>query len=230
MNSNLRASIWVFTTLVGYTILCLSLFLMLRTILNYTSFQDNIQFLALKQAYIHILPWKLAFYIHIFSAFLALAAGFTQFSTEIRQHHPRWHRLLGHLYVWNILVVNFPTALLLAIYANGGLPGKLPFLLLDLLWVGFTFKALQAAIQKKFTDHQNFMIRSYALTFSAITLRTWKIILVQYALVLPQNLYLTEAWLGFVPNLVLAEAIVYYVKKRNGFLTTKRNSAGKQHP
>ena len=37
--------------------------------------QDNIGFLQFKQDYIHIMPWKVAFYIHIFSAIFALFAG-----------------------------------------------------------------------------------------------------------------------------------------------------------
>ena len=49
------------------------------------------------------------------------------------------------------------------------------------------------------------MIRSYALTFSAITLRTWKFILSRTTHIDPLHLYMIDAWLGFVPNLLLAE-------------------------
>lgn len=37
-----------------------------------------------------------------------------------------------------------------------------------------TAKAWQLAKQKKFIEHRNYMMRSYALTVSAITLRAWK--------------------------------------------------------
>jgi hypothetical protein len=52
------------------------------------------------------------------------------------------------------------------------------------------------------------MIRSYALTFSAITLRTWKLILSNIFAIDLAGLYVIDAWLGFVPNLVIAEIII----------------------
>jgi hypothetical protein len=52
------------------------------------------------------------------------------------------------------------------------------------------------------------MIRSYALTFSAFTLRTWKFILSNTISIDPAELYVIDAWLGFVPNLAIAEIII----------------------
>ena len=124
---------------------------MMRSSLNYITFETNIQFLAYKQDYIHNPIWLSAFYIHVFSAFLALFAGFTQFSTQVFAAPPRkLHRVLGHVYVWNILLINFPSALIMAIYANGGILGKTAFLMLDCLWFGFTLQALRSAIDRKF--------------------------------------------------------------------------------
>jgi hypothetical protein len=40
----------------------------------------------------------------------------------------------------------------------------------------------------------------YALTFSAITLRTWKLILSRSFHIDPVHLYMIDAWLGFVPG------------------------------
>ena len=81
----------------AYAVLSIFCFLMLRTIIGYTSFRDDAQFLALKQAYIHNPVWKTAFYIHVFSAILALLAGFTQFSPELLRDSPRTHRLIGRI-------------------------------------------------------------------------------------------------------------------------------------
>jgi hypothetical protein len=52
------------------------------------------------------------------------------------------------------------------------------------------------------------MIRSYALTLSAITLRSWKVVLAYYLELPPKDLYLIVAWLGFVPNMIVAEIII----------------------
>ena len=192
----------------AYTLLCVACFLMLRTIVGYTSFRDNVQFLVLKQAYIHNPVWKTAFYIHVFSAIIALLAGFTQFSRDFLRENPKLHRLIGKIYVANILVINFPAGLIMGVYANGGFAGRTAFLLLDGLWFYFTLKAFTSAKSRRFVDHKNYMIRSYALTFSAITLRTWNLILSNCTNISLDDLYVINAWLGFVPNLMVAEIII----------------------
>ena len=195
-------------TLLIYLILSLACFLMLRTIIGYASFRDDVQFLLLKQAYVHNPVWKTAFYIHVFSAIIALFAGFTQFSPLILQQHREIHRFIGRIYVWDILVVNFPAGMIMAIYANGGLPGKTAFVLLDGLWFWFTYKAYATARNRDFKSHKSFMIRSYALTFSAITLRSWKIVLSHAFVIDLTQLYVIDAWMGFVPNLLIAEWMI----------------------
>jgi hypothetical protein len=132
---------FVLQIFVAYAVLSVACFLMLRTIVGYTSFRDDVQFLALKQAYVHNVVWKTAFYIHVFSAVVALLAGFTQFSPQLLRDNPKIHRLIGKIYVANILFINFPVGLIMGVYANGGLPGKIAFLLLDVLWFLFTLKA-----------------------------------------------------------------------------------------
>ncbi len=57
-------------------------------------------------------------------------------------------------------------------------------------------------------DHKNYMIRSYALTFAAVTLRTWKLILSNILTIDLAELYVIDAWLGFLPNLLIAELII----------------------
>ncbi len=204
----------IFQIFLVYWLLSLACLLMLRIIIGYTTFEDNVQFLASKQAYIHNPIWKAAFYIHVFSALLALFAGFTQFSKTFFKQHRKLHRLIGKIYAWDILVINFPTGMMLALNANGQLPGRIAFILLDVLWAYFTFKAVISAQNKDFSNHKNYMIRSYALTFSAITLRTWHILLSNHFPADSTQLYVMEAWLGFVPNLIVAECIIRYKSYR----------------
>ena len=188
-----------------YVVLCIATFLMLRTIADYTAFRDDIGFLRFKQAYTGYTWWKIAFYTHVFSAIIALLAGFTQFSGHILKDHRPVHRLIGRIYAYDILIVNFPAGMVLAVCANGLLPGRIAFFVLDCLWFIFTYKAVMAARRQQIQQHRAYMIRSYALTFSAITLRTWKFILSRTTHIDPLHLYMIDAWLGFVPNLLLAE-------------------------
>lgn len=127
--------------------------------------------------------------------------------------------MTGRFYAYNIMLINFPAGMIMAVYANGHLPSKLAFIILDCLWFWFTCKAVLLARQKKFTAHREYMIRSYALTLSAIALRSWKIVLVNLTALDTQTIYMIDAWLGFVPNLLLAEWLIR--KKRSKTISKK---------
>lgn len=193
---------------VVYLLLSIAVFLMAKMITEYSSFQTNIGFLQFKQDYLSNKIWLTAFYIHVFTAVLCLLAGFTQFSKHILKQNRKLHKYLGRLYAYNIMLINFPAGMVMAIYANGHLPSKLAFFILDCLWFWFTYKAVIMAKQKNFTAHREYMIRSYALTLSAIALRSWKIVLVNFTALDIPTIYMIDAWLGFVPNLLLAEWII----------------------
>lgn len=210
-----------------YLILSVATLLMLQMIVDYASSDDKTHFLKFKQDYIHIPVWKAAFYTHVFSSILALAAGFTQFNDHILRRHRHIHRLIGRIYAYDILLVNFPAGMVLAIYANGLLPSKTAFVILDCLWFTFTLLAVRAARQGRIKDHRQHMIRSYALTFSAITLRTWKLILSHTFHPDPLHLYMIDAWMGFVPNLLFAEWLIRY-KSRTALAATVRTGRWKR--
>ncbi|KIA95379.1 hypothetical protein OC25_05905 [Pedobacter kyungheensis] len=200
-------------------LLAIITYLMLIGIIRYYPLRDDIGFLQFKQEYLDILPWKIAFYTHVFTIIFALLAGFTQFSTTILAKHKRLHRIMGKIYVYDIFL-NFPVAFVMGIYANGLLPTKMAFILLDCLWVWFTYRAVVEIKSGHVSRHKEFMIRSYALTLSAVSLRFWKIVILSFVQVDPLPLYMINAWLGFVPNLLFAE---WLIRKRRRKLTFKAN-------
>jgi uncharacterized membrane protein len=203
-----------------YFLLCIATFLMLKGIVRYYPLHDDVGFLQFKQAYIHNLFWKTAFYIHVFSVIFALLAGFTQFSPTILKDHKRIHRLMGKIYAYDILVINFPATMVMAVYANGQLPGKTAFVVLDCLWFWFTYRAVAEIKKGNIKEHKNMMVRSYALTLSAVMLRTWKIVILSFIYVDPLHLYMIDAWLGFIPNLLFAE---WLIRKKRKLLPLKAN-------
>jgi uncharacterized membrane protein len=198
---------------VAYLVLCVGTFLMLRIMMDYTAFRDDVAFLRFKQAYVGYVWWKAAFYIHVFSAIGALLAGFTQFSPSFLADHRRLHRLMGRIYAYDILLINFPAGMVLAVCANGLLPGRIAFILLDCLWASFTWLGVAAARRGDIARHRVFMLRSYALTFSAITLRTWKFILSRTCHIDPIHLYMIDAWMGFMPNLLAVECWIRWRRR-----------------
>ncbi len=184
-------------------------FLMLCIIWAYIPLHSDTCFLQLKQSYLHITEWRIAFYTHVFTSMLVLFAGFTQFSESFNRKYKSFHRKLGYVYVINILLVTGPASLLMSFYANGGLSSKIAFVLLALLWMYFTGIGVYKAIKKDFVAHRIFMIRSFALTLSAISLRIWKVIFAVTTDIPPMGRYRIIAWLGWVLNLLIAEWIIY---------------------
>ncbi|HEY0107911.1 MAG TPA: DUF2306 domain-containing protein [Rhizomicrobium sp.] len=108
--------------------------------------------------------------IHMIIAPVALLVGPFQFFASIRARRPALHRLMGRIYVAACLVAG-TAALATAPYASGGPIAGLGFGTLAFLWIASTLGAWRAAMARKFDLHRLLMRFSYALTFSAVTLR-----------------------------------------------------------
>lgn len=191
--------------LMAYLFFC---FLMLKIVLQYKGGGTETAFLNIKQEYIDIPLYLPMFYVHVFTAILALPAGATQFSKWIMKHYPNVHRINGRIYVIGIVLLGAPSGFFIGMFANGGWASRLSFCLLAVLWIWFTWKAFTLARQRNFKAHKAFMYRSFALTLSAITLRAWKYILVGLFHPRPMDVYQLIAWLGWVPNLLIAEYLI----------------------
>lgn len=187
--------------------------LMARITLGYWPIRNDAAFLQIKQQYIEIYHWRLAFWVHVFTSMIPLLAGFTQFAPWVLKKWPGVHRSMGRVYMITVCFVTGPASLLMAFYANGGITSRIAFATLAVLWLGTTAMGWRTVLQRKWQVHREWMIRSYALTLSAITLRAWK-----YAIVLafeprPMDVYRIVAWLGFVPNLLIAEWLIRRLRK-----------------
>lgn len=192
-------------------IVCIALFcwLMIDLTLPYLGFKTDVDFLLTKQKIIHLKHWRYAFYCHIGFSIFSLIAGLTQFSNYILTKHKRLHRSMGYVYVTDVICLAGPSGLIMAFYANGTVVSKTSFVLLSLLWILFTAIAIIKAFKKEFIAHQRWMIRSYALTLSAITLRLMALVLPRFVHLDAHTEYATIAWLSWTINLLLAEWIIY---------------------
>lgn len=172
--------------------------------------------MQIKQTEVQELPYYLSvFYIHVYTAMIVLVSGSFQFSRYLRQRHKILHRTLGYVYVLLILCFAAPTGLVMGLHANGGLTAQVLFVLLSILWWYYTLLALLSAKDGKYTAHKEFMMRSFALTLSALTLRIWKVILAKAFHLAPMDIYVIIAGLGWVPNLLLAEYLIFKSKKHS---------------
>lgn len=153
--------------------------------------------------------WLTAFYAHILGGGVALLLGWTQFLPRLRARRVALHRLLGKIYVAAILLFGATGGFVAALVANGGFPSALGFGSLAVLWFFSTLQAYQSILKKDIEQHKAWMIRSYALTFAAVTLRLW-LPLFTAGFRLPfEQAYLAVAWFCWVPNLIVGEYLVW---------------------
>jgi len=199
-------------------------YLMAQITVAYLPYNTDVGFLRIKQDYIDIDHWRIAFFTHVYASLWVLLAGFTQFNSRLQEFYPRLHRTFGYVYVTDVLLITGPAGLLMGVYANGGIPSKIAFVTLAILWIATTAIALVKAKQGDFAAHRRFMIRSYALTLSAVTLRAWKWGITNTVELPPMDVYRAVAWLGFVPNLIVAELLIRGYSFRSGLIGIRRRS------
>ncbi|OYD48275.1 DUF2306 domain-containing protein [Acidovorax kalamii] len=144
-----------------------------------------------------------AFIVHAVSASLALMLGPLQLLVALRQRYPAAHRWTGRAYVLAIAVA-WLSSLPLAANAMTGVVAAVGFFALGLAWVVATGWGVACALQRRFAEHRRWMLRSYALTAAAITLRIY-LGLGAAAGVDIEVSYPFIAWLCWVPNLLVAE-------------------------
>lgn len=154
--------------------------------------------------------WNWAFYQHIFLGGIALLTGWSQFSVRLRTRNLSTHRLLGKIYVV-VCILSGGAGFYLAFYATGGWVASLGFGGLAVSWLFTTSNAFLSIRNKKIDKHQQWMIRSYALTFAAVMLRIY-LPLSQIAQFEFIDTYRIIAWLCWVPNLFVAEWIINNLK------------------
>jgi hypothetical protein len=182
-----------------------------KEVVPYFGFQHAFGFLGTKtDAVLAKQHFQWAFYVHISSSMVVMVAGLLQFFPKILKRWPFVHRALGKTYVAGILIFAAPSGLILGFYANGGLSSKVGFVLQSIVWWALTLAAWAEIRRKRPLQHTQMMLRSYAVTLAAMSLRTESYVMYHYLGTKPIETYLTVTWLSWVGNLLLAELIIYW--------------------
>jgi uncharacterized membrane protein len=182
---------------------------MLKLSLPYIAMKPGVDFLSSKQLIYHVDSWRISFYLHVFVSILVLVSGFTQFSKYIRINYPKIHRWFGMVHFAILLGFSAPSALVMSFYANGGTWSKCSFILLSLLWIFTTIMSLFFLRKGNYQQHSNWMVRSYALTLSAISLRLYVWLLDIFKIdIHPIHAYILVSWSSWVLNLLIAELVI----------------------
>lgn len=151
--------------------------------------------------------------LHAFGGLVALAAGPWQFLPVVRRSAPIVHRSAGYIYLTGV-TLGVTGAAILAQTPQGGGANSFAFGMLALIWAASTAQAYRKALAKDFTVHRRWMIRSFALTFAAVTLRLGMMVL-PMAGFSDEASYAIVAWASWTINLILVEWVLLPVLKRS---------------
>jgi hypothetical protein len=141
--------------------------------------------------------------LHILGGGIVIIFGAAQFSQRLRSKRPTIHRWMGYVYIAGVFVGGL-AALNLSLYSSGGLVAHFGFGALAIIWLVSTAIAFNKIRQRKIIEHQRWMIRSYALTLAALTLRIYLPIALISGIPF-EEVYPLIAWICWVPNILIAE-------------------------
>lgn len=157
--------------------------------------------------------WTLIF--HISSGVLALAIGPFQFWETFRNKNLTLHRWLGRIYLIAILLGSISATTLAwtsAIRVNFswalGLQG------LAFAWIVTSMMAYISVMRRKITQHKEWMIRSYVVTFGFVTFRWINDSAIAHHLMPTfEERGPTVIWLCWTIPLLIAEVVLSWNKK-----------------
>ncbi len=180
------------------------------------------------QARLQPMPDHVAYYpllvTHIFLGSIALLTASLQVWPWLRRTHPGVHRWSGRVYVG----VTLPAAVCVAIVAPmtlHGAVGQVANSVLAVLWFVTTVAGYRAVRRRRFVEHREWMLRSFALAFSIVANRAW--LMIMFMIFVPELLRggevaeaeLNQAigasmWLSWVVNLLVVEWWLHRRKPR----------------
>jgi uncharacterized membrane protein len=121
-----------------------------------------------------------------------------------RPTHRRAHRNVGRVYLVAAMLLG-AAGLALSLHAAGGLVARAGFFVLAIATLASALTGYSSIVHGQAQRHREWMTRSYACIFGAVTLRLWlPLLIVAYGgEFMPA--YRWVAWLSWVPNVVFAE-------------------------
>jgi uncharacterized membrane protein len=151
----------------------------------------------------------LAGWAHTMGGAVAALIGPFQLIAKIRTTWPRVHVWMGRIYLLAVLSGALG-GLYFAPRGDAGVFGNIGFATLAIFWLYSGAQAYLAIRRGNVQIHRRWMLRNYALTFAAATLRIQLPLLIIGGLAF-QAAYTTVAWSSWVPNWL---AVEWWLRKR----------------
>ena len=160
------------------------------------------------------IPWHYGFLVaHVLFGTIAMLTVPFQVWPRVRQWRASVHRFLGRLYLFGGVLPASITALAIVPFAMGPAGNAIG----ALLWLAATIVGFRKARQRKYLEHRQFMIYSFALCMQIIEGR----VIVNTVPLLPgfnpasfPLLLETASWIGIVLNLLAAQWWLEYTQRR----------------
>ncbi|TRO97135.1 DUF2306 domain-containing protein [Glycocaulis profundi] len=146
------------------------------------------------------MPWLA---LHAGFGAVALLIGPVQFLPGFRRRFTSVHRAMGVTYAVSA-TVSAVAGIILALGITSGPVAAAGFGLLGVVWLGATAMAVRAVIAGRFAEHRRWMVRSFALTLSAVALRIQLFMAGMTGLSFEAS-YPVIAFACWIPNLIVAE-------------------------
>jgi uncharacterized membrane protein len=169
-----------------------------------------------------------AFLVHVVAGAVALLLSPLQIATRPRARAPRLHRVAGRVMLAAIAVAGC-TSLVIAPFDTAGPVGTVGFGITGIVWLFCAAAAFRAIRRRDVAAHRRWAVRTFALTYTAVTLRLLNVPLTALLVLLGTNAGVAEdrayaalALLSWPIDLAVAE---WYLAGRRRTPSGHRRSA-----
>lgn len=160
--------------------------------------------------------YRVAFYVHIFSAPLVLVGGLVLLSERVRRRYGGLHRVLGRVQVFVLLALMLPSSAVMSRHAFGGWGAGASFLTLSALTAGCAIMGVVSARRRRYDRHRRWMLRCFVLICSAIALRLISGAAGLVGVPSPEGAYVVAAWCSWVLPLAVYEVAEHRPSREYG--------------
>jgi hypothetical protein len=151
--------------------------------------------------------WLAALHVHVASALFSLPACLAMLSRRLLQKWPRAHRILGRLTGGVVLFALVPSGAWLALYAKGGLPSTVGFLLSGAIVGVAMTRGIVHARSRRFAAHRRSVLHVVGQLSVAVTSRAMLVAFDRFGID-PDQAYLLALWLPVLGSALLVSLVV----------------------
>lgn len=146
-------------------------------------------------------------FLHVAAGVVAILIGPFQLHSGLRRRTLRFHRLGGRIYLGAVALGALAAGYILTL-PGASLNFRLGIAGLAIAWVGTTGLAYMAILKKRIDLHQEWMIRSYVVTFGFVVFRAIVELLMAAEAAPPGEIIAAASWGCWAFPLLLTEFIM----------------------